>query len=390
MAGVSGRLAELMAELEGSGDLAPEWAGAFKAVPRHLFLPSTVWIEDGDRLVPVQREDDPEAWLDLCYANDFVITQVDDGEPVGPGLMGAEITSSSSRPDVVALMLAALDAEPGMDVLEIGTGTGWNAALLAERLGAANVTTVELDPQVAEHAHGALREAGYKVVAVTGDGALGYAPGAPYDRVIATAGVQRVPYAWVEQTRPGGRILVPWLTDFHNGALVALTVSGDGTATGHVVGNVAFMPLRAQRGRRASLARDVRAVAQARRSVTDLHPYGVMGEYDASLAVGLKVRRCKLVVEHHGEEGEYTVWLIDPWSGSWASLRHVPGAACFEVRQLGFRNLWDEVEAAHRWWTGLGSPAAARWGLTVTGEGQQVWLDTPENPLTGGRPGERQ
>jgi protein-L-isoaspartate(D-aspartate) O-methyltransferase len=374
-------LAELVDELEGSGDLAPEWSGAFRAVPRHLFIPSTVWIEDGDGLVPVHRERDPEAWLDLCYANDFVITQVDDGAPVGPGLAGEEITSSSSRPDVVALMLAALDAEPGMDVLEIGTGTGWNAALLAERLGAAHVTTVEVDTEVAEQAHRALREAGHKVVAVTGDGALGYEPGAPYDRVIATVGVQRVPRAWVEQTRPGGRILVPWLTDFHNGALLALTAHGDGIAAGRVVGNVAFMPLRAQRGRRASLVRDVCAVGQARRSATDLHPYEVMGEYDASIAIGLKVPRCKRVVERQGDEGEYTVWLIDPWSGSWASLRHVPGAECFEVRQLGFRSLWDEVEAAHRWWTGLGRPGTARWGLTVMPGGQELWLDSPERPV---------
>ncbi|XVQ16342.1 hypothetical protein ACQP1W_05675 [Spirillospora sp. CA-255316] len=83
------------------------------------------------------------------------------------------------------------------------------------------------------------------------------------------------------------------------------------------------------------------------------------------------------------------MWLIDPWSGSWASLRHVPGAECFEVRQLGFRSLWDEVEAAHQWWTGQGSPEAARWGLTVTAGGQEGWLDSPGNRV-GGRPRERQ
>jgi protein-L-isoaspartate O-methyltransferase len=82
-----------------------------------------------------------------AYTSTVVIIQVDDGHPSGPGKRGCYITSSASPPEVVALMLAALDAEPGMRVLEIGTGTGYNAALLAHRLGAQNITSVEIDPR---------------------------------------------------------------------------------------------------------------------------------------------------------------------------------------------------------------------------------------------------
>ncbi|MFD0682882.1 methyltransferase domain-containing protein [Actinomadura fibrosa] len=376
-AGLLGRMVE---ELVEGGDLVSEWRDVFLRVPRHRFIPETVWTQEGGRLVPVRRVDDEAAWLSLCYASDFVITQVDDGVPAGPGLIGDEITSSASRPDVVALMLAALDVEPGMAVLEVGTGTGWNAALLAERLGAAAVTTVEVDARVAEHAKRALGDNGYGVTVVVGDGALGHRPGAPYDRVIATVAAGRVPYAWAEQVRPGGRVLVPWATDLHNGALVSFTVSRDGAMRGRVVGDVAFMPLRSQRGRRASLARDVWDWDGARRSVTSLHPYEVFGEYDASLAVGLRVRRCRLVVEN-GEDGAYTVWLIDPWSRSWAGLVHERDVEAFTVRQQGVRSLWDEVEAAYRWWDGLGRPAAARWGITVNAEGQRLWLDSEDHPL---------
>ncbi|RKS76397.1 protein-L-isoaspartate(D-aspartate) O-methyltransferase [Actinomadura pelletieri DSM 43383] len=372
--------ARLVIELTDAGDLTADWRPAFEAVPRHRFIPETVWVEDGDRLVPVDRADDKAAWLELCYANDAVITQVDDGVPFLPGRVGREITSSVSRPDVVALMLAALDVERGMNVLEIGTGTGWNAALLAERLGSDKVTSVEVDPAVADRARRSLSDAGYPVTVAIGDGAVGCRSSAPFDRVIATVAADRVPRAWAVQTRPGGRVLVPWATDFHNGALVSFLVARDGTMRGRIVGNVAFMRLRAQRGKRASLHRDVRELDGARKSFTRTHPYSVLGEYDASLAIGLKVPRCKLIVTHH-DGGAYTAWLVDPWSGSWACLDHEPGAERFPVRQFGDRNLWQEVEDAYHWWLGLDRPAADRWGLTFTCEGQYVWLDAEEHRI---------
>ncbi|MQY04748.1 methyltransferase domain-containing protein [Actinomadura macrotermitis] len=369
---LSARLVERLAE---AGDIGPGWREPFDTVLRHRFIPDTVWVPEQDRLVPVRRGDDEDAWLELCYADDYVITQVDDG-----ALSGHEVTSSASRPDVVAQMLTALQAEPGMSVLEIGTGTGWNAALLAERLGSGRVVSVEVDPALAGRARRVLREAGHRVTVVTGDGALGHRPAAPFDRVIATAAVKRVPPAWAAQTRPGGRVLVPWATDFHNGALVSFLVSGDGTMRGRIVGNVAFMLVREQRGKRVLLARDVRHEAQARESSTCLHPYDVLGEYDVSLAIGLKVPRCKPIVEHHGP-GAYTLWLVDPWSGSWARLDHEPGAERFPVRQYGERDLWQEVADAHRWWDALGRPAAGRWGLTVTPDDQYVWLDAEEQRI---------
>jgi protein-L-isoaspartate(D-aspartate) O-methyltransferase len=133
-------------------------------------------------------------------------------------------------------MLAALDVHPGHRVLEVGTGTGYNAALLAHRLGAEHITSIEIDSSVAAQARTALSHAGYgDICVVTGDGALGYAPRAPYDRIIATAAVHSIPYPWVAQTRPGGRILLPWANSY-TGALVALTVDEHGTARGGIVG----------------------------------------------------------------------------------------------------------------------------------------------------------
>ncbi|MDQ2709050.1 MAG: methyltransferase domain-containing protein [Actinomycetota bacterium] len=107
-------------------------------------------------------------------------------------------------------MLHELDPQPGMRVLEIGTGTGWNAALLAELVGPHNVTTIEVDPAVAEAARQRLTAARFAdVTLITGDGLLGWPPAAPYRRVLATVGVDAVPYQWIEQVSAGGRLVLP-------------------------------------------------------------------------------------------------------------------------------------------------------------------------------------
>jgi protein-L-isoaspartate O-methyltransferase len=107
-------------DLSRSGELTPEWRESFLSVPRHVFIPDIVWyqdltIKDDNDLVPLWRAEDPDTWLELAYApRKAVITQVDDGCPVGPGLRGCIMTSSASQPNVVARMLAALNVTPEM------------------------------------------------------------------------------------------------------------------------------------------------------------------------------------------------------------------------------------------------------------------------------------
>ncbi len=251
-------LAELVDGLSSSGALTHEWRAAFLAVPRHLFVPDLVWREgeDGSGPQPLRRAEQPDTGLQMVYRDDPIITQINDGAPPSVPSGSADptpprrtvYTSSTSMPSVVAEMLTALRPELGMSVLEIGTGTGWNTALLAYRLGSDLVTSVEIDPHTSSHARKALAEAGYGAVTVlTGDGALGHPQRAPYDRVLSTACVYQVPYPWIAQTRAGGLIVTPWGTEYYNGHLLALTVGADGTATGRIVGKTAFMTLRDQR-----------------------------------------------------------------------------------------------------------------------------------------------
>lgn len=358
------------------------WQPTLAAVPRHRYLPDTVWIDnegDGPALLPLRRSDDPDRWLKLAYCDEAVVIQVDDGRPTGPDLAGRIPTSSASSPIIVAVMLAALDTQPGQRVCEIGTGAGYNAALLAHRLGADEVTSIEVDPEVATHARVALSDTGYgEVAVVTADGALGYPPGAPYDRIIATAAVHRIPYPWVEQTRPGGRILLPWANSY-TGALVALSVDAHHGASGTVVGESSFMPLRDQRERRGSVSSVVGADEdRGELSATRLHPHWVCADQGARFAIGQRVPRCQWRYWPYDEQdGRAVLWLLDFESRSWAKLTHTtPDASeeAFPVRQYGPRRLWDEVDAAHQWWVDHGKPAADRWRFTVTAVNQRIEL----------------
>ncbi len=365
------------------------WRSALEAVPRHEFIPDIVWIKNLHHyptLIPLRRDEDADRWLQLTYSvgyDDYVVTQVDDGHPTGPGRGGAMPTSSASSPVIVAVMLGALDAHPGHRVLEIGTGTGYNAALLAHRLGAKQVTSIEVDPDVAARARVALAQTGYgKICTITGDGALGYPSAAPYDRVIATAAVHKIPYPWVGQTRSGGRILLPWANSY-TGALVALTVDEHGNASGGIVGESSFMWLRAQRERRGAVAAivgDNENLAEVH--TTRLHPHSVAGEQGARFAIGQRVHHCQWRYWPFDEQtGVGVLWLLDFESRSWAKLTHsTPDAVDqeFPVHQHGPRRLWNEVEAAREWWVSNGSPDVARWRFTVTAQTQRIELSVAE------------
>ncbi|MGH3766102.1 MAG: methyltransferase domain-containing protein [Pseudonocardiaceae bacterium] len=364
------------------GELDQRWRTAFTEVPRHEFIPELVWHHDRDTagqcdLVPLRRCDDEQGWLERAYTNASIITQVDDGHPAGEGGCGFEVTSSASMPGVVAQMLATLEVEPEMRVLEIGTGTGYNAALLAHRLGAENVVSVEVDLTVAERARVALAAVGFgAVTVVTADGAQGHLPLAPYDRVISTVAAAEVPHAWVAQTRPGGCVLTPWGTSYYPGGLLKLRVHHDATATGRIVGPASFMWLRGQRIPRYTIARIARHDDTTTESTTDLHPWHVAGDVNAATAIGLHVPQCESFY-HPDNSDTGTLYLVDQWSRSWATL-HVTTDPPYEVRQSGERKLWDEVETAYRWWIDAGEPAVDAWRFSIAPHGQQV--ERPGSP----------
>ncbi|MGW2635388.1 methyltransferase domain-containing protein [Streptomyces sp. NPDC001348] len=303
----------LVREIDASGvwDTDPVWREAFAAVPRHLFVPYYYVGVIGGYERRWGESPDPEArerWLGGAYADAPLATRLRDGE----------LLSSSSQPSLMARMLVELRVADGDRVLEIGAGTGYNAALLAHRLGDDDlVTTVDLEPEITESARQHLAAAGHHPAVVTGDGSRGVPERAPFDRIIATCALPSVPRAWLAQCRPGARVLTPLAT-----GLLALTVADTGHAEGRFLATPAyFVPLRGGHRPEPGPASFEGLPAVARRQ--DL--FGFL----LALARGA----------------------------------------------LGPRE-------AYALWEREGMPPRERYGVTVDGDRQWAWLDDPEGPYT--------
>jgi len=347
---------ELADELEAGGQLAnPVWRKVFEAVPRHPFVPEFWTLADG-----VQRRvtaSDPD-WLDLVYSDDALATQMTAGVA----------TSSSTAPGLMLVMLQALDVTDGDRVCEIATGTGYNAALLTERVGDGQVFTREVDPELASSARERLSACGYCPAVVPGDGRDGIPEGAPFDRLIATCGFSTVPVTWLDQVRPGGVIVCPlgWGT-------ARLVVGADTSAEGR------FLPT----GSYFMAVRDVGTTGTAQHpgspDTTNDRPTGVdlgaPADDDGFRFVMSLAAPGTAFASERGGDGQVTA--VELWGddGSWARAEN--GIA----RQAGPRQLWDAVETAHALYVDHDRPGRERFGVTVTKEGQRIWLDSPHQPL---------
>ena len=197
--------------------MSPSVDRAFRSVKRHRFLESWYRLEilksqpvhPRWTLTSHDRDAPSDEALQEVYSDVALVTRVD----------GVFARSSTSQPALVADMLEILHISPGMRVLEIGTGTGYNAALLSELVGPeGEVWSIELKPDVAGDAVRFLRDEGYAGVHVLeGDGYHGCPEGAPFDRIIATAGCPDLSTRWLSQLAPNGQMLIPMkhgLADF--------------------------------------------------------------------------------------------------------------------------------------------------------------------------------
>lgn len=337
--------AQLAARLVADGAVtSPEWKAAFAEVPRHVFVP-VFYRQSPTEQRPVDANS-PVEWLEGVYRDELLVIRPD-------------ARSSSTVPSLMATMFEALGVEDGNQVLEIGTGSGYNAALLSHRLGDQQVTSMDIDPELVADATARLSSINYRPTLGVGDGLEAWPARAPYDRLIATCAPDRVPYRWLEQMRPGGRIVTPVAT-----GIAVLEVAGPRQASGRFLPGAAyFMPLRA--GQRPP---DVGANIDAVKASTDPGRETSMSadvwfDGDFSFLRAVAVPGVRFLAKLDTGAAVFT-----HADGSWASVSDT------DVVQSGPRQLWDLVEDAHETWLNLDRPYRDRFRLTIDGPHQKITL----------------
>lgn len=348
------------------------WAETFRAVPRHALVPQPMEevVEGGVTAWRPVDLSDRGAWLDAIYTDRTLVTVVDgDGMPL----------SSSTKPSLVVGMLAELGLVGGERVLEIGTGTGYSTALLCEGLGRLSgglvdgqVTTVDVNPELVDTAVRRLDGLGYWPHARAGDGLDGYPPNGPYDRIVATCSVPRIPDAWIDQLAVGGLILADVATGIEGG-LVRLEKQVDGSLVGSYARTGArFMPARSvgsafypgpPRVDYAPTAATERPTAIGGR--TFLH------NYPLRLLAGLALPGTSLVY-HTGDDGHSV--QLQHVDGSWARSPLTGSSGGASVTWGGQRCLWETVEDIADVWRRAGEPDPRSLRWEVRGASQTVTL----------------
>lgn len=211
---------ELVALLLREGSIqSPAVEAAVRRVPRHYFV--------------------PEVNVETAYANDAIDVVDVDGERI----------SIASQPGAIAGMLEQDDIQPGHRVLEIGAGTGYNAALLATLAGTdGHVTTIDIHPDLVARTRSAMEKADiHNVEPILADGDAGHSPNAPYDRIVATVGSWDLSPAWFEQLADGGRLIIPLRIRGHSQRVVVFERRGDHLASVDTKLSI-YMPMRGAAG----------------------------------------------------------------------------------------------------------------------------------------------
>jgi protein-L-isoaspartate O-methyltransferase len=278
-------------------------------------------------------------------------------------------------------MLESLDIHTGMRVLEVGTGTGYNAALLCHRLGAENVCSIDIEPDLVATAGDRLAALGYRPFLVAGDGADGVARHAPFDRLVATCAVSAVPWPWIEQTALGGKILTDVKVGLSAGNLVLLDRIGKHRAEGRFdSGQAAFMQLRPRPGFAGeTLFTRASEYGPADTSSTMLDPRipwtNPVTWFLAVLRIGPHFRLGYLGADPR--RAPTSVVLSTPDGSRCEVDIETYADGSHAIRKAGPTRLWHHVEHAHRLWQEHGEPSWSRLGLTVTPESQTIFVDEP-------------
>ncbi|CAL9453238.1 Protein-L-isoaspartate O-methyltransferase [Streptomyces sp. enrichment culture] len=352
--------------------LHPHTGNGVRRARRRDFVPDVIRVHRSQRWRRVDRRKNAGEWGKAVHSGSVVVFDVDDGKDAGPGLLTGIVATEED----VAARLAALAPAPGMSIAEIGTDSGWTAALLDHRLRGGRVVTLADTGRLATIARDQV--APFPRIRVTHEADVLQAAG-PFHGLLSHRAVCRIPWEWISAVRPGGRVCVPVRTRLGGpSTLLVLTVARDGqSATGRFREGPVLQTLwlRSHRPGGATpvapqdsprLSQDLPLVqaplAQAARLFAgllrpDLHLQVVRG--DAFLE-GRVADRLRL----HDQHRSRAVVLIQP--------RH--------TYEWGPRSLGTYLVDALAQWHTAGQPTAGHLGLTVTPARHTLWLGSPDGP----------
>lgn len=331
---------------------APEWYDSVSSTPRHQLVPR--WWEPIPDSYPFAwglRTPQPDQPWAQVYGDETLVTRVGalhaDRADLSDRPTGLP-TSSSTVPGLIVRMLHLLDPDEQNRVLDVGTGSGYSAALLAHRLGDEQVTSIDVDPYLVDIARERLASFGRTPRLEVAD-ATGSLPDTDYDRIIATVSVRPIPPAWLEALRPGGKIVT---TITGTSLLINADKHPDGVARGRVQPDPAtFMRTRRETDYPARLdhvydtARDqpgdeTRKLTGPLPDLWDDWQLRCLYELDSPDIENRSATR---------DDGSQLLWLLAT-DGSWARADSGRGT----VDQRGPRRLWDDLERVQDRWTAAG------------------------------------
>lgn len=342
---------------------ASRWRPAVAATPRHVFTPHWWQRDDSGQWLRRSAADEPGR----PYENRTLVTRAggrhaDHAAPGGRA--GGPPTSSSTMPGLVITMLRHAMLGDGMDVLDVGTGSGYGAALLAARLGDEHVTSVDVDPYLVAAATGRLAEAGLHPRVAVADAT---APlDGEHDRIVSMMSVAPVPASWLAALRPAGRLVT---TIAGTCLIVTADKTPDGGAAGHVAADHAgFMQARSGPGYPAPLLEEHPGARDGDGDEARTGTYPVVNIREAwdlysMLGVTLPGAEC----DYEERDGRRTAWLLHP-DGSWARATSTGGGPA-SIRQAGPRRLWDHLDGIRDDWLRHGTVRAYGARVTITPDG---------------------
>jgi protein-L-isoaspartate(D-aspartate) O-methyltransferase len=361
----------------------PALQQAFLHIPREAFVPSFYEQETASRTMawkPVSTDKvGAEAYLTAVYRDQSLVTKIDErGWPI----------SASSQPSIMAKMLEALEVQPGHRVLEIGTGSGCNAAVITLLTGeASRVVTIERDAELAATARNALESVlGAGVSVIVGDGVMGWQPGAPYDRIIATASAATLPLAWVDQLRPGGRLVMDLQGRLASGFLVA-EKNRAGRVAGYFLSEpLYFMPL------------ETDAISMKQAHVTSLlqQPPQATFVLEGSVFPDILFRKafrwflqwqmpgCQISkqVRRDSTSEIHAIVVEEHPRKAVVRLQKRPEETAWRGEVYGTANFWQELQDAFEAFHALGEPGPQRYQVVVGEEGPALQICSLRFPLS--------